>query len=354
MGLNPELGLFNQVKSFDDYRRLEDEFQMRKQQQMLANELGKAQVEKLKRPEFDIERMAAESIYKSSLGQTLTPQERAAIETKAAMEGQKTTFQTDPEGFVRSVTQPNPYEQFLGGLGQQKMTPPFSPKPMATNVDAQLDSLGSPPPMQNFMPPIPQTSQNMPLQQSQLPNPLMQSPLGRAEQTKALADVQKQEMLRSGDVEQAGAEAFMKKVAEAEASKPKKLAAAARIQDNLRVAESLLRDLPEGAIERFGTYVGSDIFGLPSKQAQALGEVDTLLPVLVSDAKQIVREPGEGTFTDADQRLIQNMFFDPAAPYGVKLAQLRQIDGVMERYRTSLGQDTSKGFKTIKDKYGLE
>ena len=129
MPLTPELGLFNQVKSFDDYRRLEDEFQMRKQQQMLAGELGRAKIGQI------------------AQGRDLPAAIQVANEIKKRidagdMEGANLVYQSAKIG-----------DKGIGLYGG--FEPTFSPTGMQGD-DAMLNSLGQAPQMQNQMPATPQ------------------------------------------------------------------------------------------------------------------------------------------------------------------------------------------------------
>jgi hypothetical protein len=134
MGLNPELGLFNQVKSFDDYRRLEDEFQMRKQQQELAGELGRAKIGQI------------------AQGRDLPAAIQVANEIKKRIDA------GDIEGanlIYQSAKIGDKGIGLYGGFETPQATPTFSPAGMQGD-DAMLDSLGQAPQMQNQMPATPQ------------------------------------------------------------------------------------------------------------------------------------------------------------------------------------------------------
>lgn len=110
---------YNSLKSMGsigDYQKLEEEFQLKKaqaaqQQQINDIAMQKAQAE-IAQP--DIEGLASRSLFEYHQGKPLSPEGKAALETLAVLKGSSVKYQPDEFGNVRAVTEPNPFQQFLG------------------------------------------------------------------------------------------------------------------------------------------------------------------------------------------------------------------------------------------------
>jgi hypothetical protein len=89
-GIDP--AILDRLRTFDDYRQAEDEFQLKKQlagQQLLV---GQAQLAKALKPEeFDIAKVGQQAFVKASQGMQLSPTENAALQYLDNKE-QTTTF----------------------------------------------------------------------------------------------------------------------------------------------------------------------------------------------------------------------------------------------------------------------
>lgn len=375
----PDLGLFGRVMGVSDYKRMQEEFDMKKAQEAQAAKLGALQLQKFEKELAagpDLKVRAQNALYNHfATGQPLGLEDRAAIETLAAMEGSKTEYKPDDFGNIRAVTTPNAYQQFLSG-GEKKQTSQqtyAAPQTFESQLDnspealanalgvsredilkAQSDVANMKPVLMDGPPQLDETAQEMMAQEdaySKLDPEVAASPYGR----KAIFEQQLKNDAARGqaavDVVKKGEEVTATKTAEYEAAKPKKLDAISRISQNMVEAEKTFNSLPQGMIQQFGKYVASDVFGFPSEMADAVAKVNVLLPAITSDLKQLVREPGEGTFTDADQALIQRMAFDPSAPLSAKIAAYNALKGVMGRYEQSLGRTTSQ--KSVEEVYRL-
>jgi len=387
---SPNLGLFN-VPTISDFQREEEDFLMRKQQGALQNKLMQKQLQQAQ--EVDIKALSDRALFDFYQGKPLDDQGRAAIQARAVMEGQKTQYTQDPlTGQLIPTTSDNAYSSFLSGLDGGQFKPAQTPRSaMPPQVfgnmlgEPALEDANIPPVAQDTfsfdgyggMDPM-QASQNAIAQRKQYlanGNPYdtgsalpvapqlddtaleMAAAEEAARQTVPYKkqfgeELAKTDVLPKNEATKAaigvmakGDEVTAIKQAEYSSAKPKKLDAIGRIKSNMLEASKSLEDLPRGKIQQAGKYAASDIAGFPTKMATASAKINTLLPAIVQDIKQLVREPGEGTFTDADQALVAQMAFDPNAPLEAKLASYEALMGVMERYEQSLGKSNVQPIK---------
>lgn len=149
------------INSISDFQKLQEEFDLRKAQAAQAKQLGDLQMKKIEKElnATDLEGLAQQSLYAYHQGQPLTPEGRAAIETLATLKGSSVKYQPDASGNVRAVSEPNPFQQFLGQFGGQRMPqmsqPPqlssmenygnnFSVEPLdVASIEAQLGDVGN-------------------------------------------------------------------------------------------------------------------------------------------------------------------------------------------------------------------
>ncbi len=142
----PDLSVFGKLRSFNDYQRMQEEFEMQKAAQEQAAQVNALQLQKAQKDlnATDIKSLAEQSLFAYNQGQPMTPEGRAALETLAVLEGSKTSFQPDEFGNVRAVTQANPYQQFLGGTGAAMPAPiPMGGDPMAAHAAARKAQMGA-------------------------------------------------------------------------------------------------------------------------------------------------------------------------------------------------------------------
>lgn len=366
MVASPDLSVFGKLRSFDDYERLQQEFDMQKAAREQAAQIGALQIQQAQKQLAtpDLEALAQQSLYAYHQGQPLSPEGKAALETLATMKGETVQFKPDEFGNVRAFTEPNPYQQFLGNVSTPVSYGTGDPLTASRNaitqrqgnievqpldlagVEAQIGDMGaSGGQMMGNSPALTMGGANKddlsvmafsPEYAPQLDAEIMNSPYGRKKifEDQLARDTKKTEADISASAR--GAETYAAETAKVEAAKPKKLAAIERVKGNLVEAEKTLSSLPQGMIEQMGQFVTGDIMGYSTEAGEELSKVDVLLPSLVADIKQLVREPGEGTFTDRDQALIESMAFDPYAPLKSKIASFNTLKGVMQRYEQSL------------------
>jgi hypothetical protein len=164
-----DLSVFGKIKTIDDYRNAERQFQLAKSGDALKKRL---MIEQLKANKNDPERIAQDAIFNYYKTGQIDPDGLAAIKTAADMKGSKTSYSPDALGNVRAVTQPNSLQQFLsmvGGAQEAQQTPQqsmqqtsmpeqdFGADPFANSYQG-MDG-------KNSLPPIPQD-----MQPQRLPN----------------------------------------------------------------------------------------------------------------------------------------------------------------------------------------
>jgi hypothetical protein len=133
---NSYLNLINDRKSISDFQKLQEEFDLRKAQAQQENVLRSAQVQKIQNELAtpDIESLAQQSLYDYHQGKPMTPQGRAAIETLATLKGSSVKYSPDEFGTVRAISEPNPFQQFLGQSGGGQRMPQMSQPPQPSTM----------------------------------------------------------------------------------------------------------------------------------------------------------------------------------------------------------------------------
>lgn len=115
-------GTFGEIlknrRGVGDFMREAEEFEARKKQRQMQEQLGNLQIQKAQKEmdAFDVDSLkslAAEGLFNVNQGKQMSDEQRAAFETMAVLEGQKTKYQADEFGNVKALTQPNTYQQFL-------------------------------------------------------------------------------------------------------------------------------------------------------------------------------------------------------------------------------------------------
>lgn len=127
-------------KSSSDFTKEAEEFEAKKRERAMAEQLGQLQIRKTEKDltQFDpkeIESLAAKSIFESAQGLPVTAQGKAAIEAMAAIEGDKTQYKADEFGNLVPTMTPNPYKQYLGGLQSPQASIEQEPLPDFTGLD---------------------------------------------------------------------------------------------------------------------------------------------------------------------------------------------------------------------------
>lgn len=353
-------------------------------QDMFNQEMGLKQYAIDNKPESAGDRLlGAVMRYQAGEG---TPEDEAFLKAQSAIEGAKTQYSQDPiTGALMPYTQPALWDRLTGG-GQDLVAAPSAGglDPMMANREAVLDrgaEIGFNPygtiPENPPRPGDLTRGRGMEEVLSSLGafEPIDESALNggqflggalsiptesrydgseiRAKTNREGLDALAVENLKAEDDQRRaielerekadigavakGAETMSSKTAEYEASKQGKLDAIGRIRGNIEEVNKLLPRLPQGMLEQGGAFIAGSVLGRNTDMSAAMGEAQSLLPAVLADLKKLVRDPGEGNFTDADQKVISGMVIRAEDPLRTKASQLETLDGIMRRYEESLG-----------------
>lgn len=114
-----------------------------------------------------------------------------------------------------------------------------------------------------------------------------------------------------------------------------------------------LENLPSGAMPSV-VAEATNLGGVPNKQALAAAKFSSKYPVLLSQAKSIVRSKGEGSFTDADQALLSDMLPKDSDSNEVKLVKLKAVKEEINRlYLSRSGRQQNDGIDAELRRRGL-
>jgi hypothetical protein len=94
-------------------------------------------------------------------------------------------------------------------------------------------------------------------------------------------------------------------------------------------------DLPGGMINR-GIAAGTDALNRPNKASIAQASLAPEFAFTLSKMKELVKTPGEGSFTDADQKLINELVFDKGDSNESIKQKLTSLKEILGRYRGTL------------------
>lgn len=351
------------------------------------NKTLKVEAEKAKTAGLDLDKLAVPALIKMQAGQELDPQETAILKAWDLSETRK--LAPDASGNYRKVNA----SIFDGGapqgfdLGNLAKTPGFVP----SNVQANVESQALPDSFAGGTAQIPAVSDeefgNYPVLPVALPNgPLDMSMLQGASGQDALPEVPKQaggfdtglvapvearppitvppELAGNPNAAQkylesaAGAEATAAtdvkkavdiKKGEAALTRQQKLTsidgALGQMGDILEIA----KDTPSGTLDSFAATVANKA-GYPTKKSNAQADFAPRVTLLTTQVKNFIRSPGEGTFTDADQKLLNSMLPEDDDSVPTKITKLKAIQQEFQRIRDGQsGQKTptNRGFKYL-------
>lgn len=329
--------------------------------------------QELAKTAFDIDKLSAQAAYKSFMGIPLTPDDQAALQVKSLFEGQKTTYQPDANGAIRAVSQPtiwDRFQQMQGGQQYQGSFPPMGQQQpaqggmAATNLGpmpsisvdqlsppaaltpqqaAALDARGNP--FASEAAPLPGTLPARKIVAPQLPYGATNTDVEAAK-----ADIGLQRTAAEADVTAPAKQAESygattgKLAAENEAKLP---AIEGFIEELQSFGKENVAKLPSGALES-GAAAVSNFFGFPTESAIAQADLDSRLPILLGQAKQIVRQAGEGTFTDYDAQALEKMIWKDTDSMPVKMKKYETILGAMQRAQQRIGNKSKEFTSQIK------
>lgn len=363
-------------------------------------DLKRAEIEAQKN-ELNIKRQAETALYKQNLGMPLDEADRAAIATMAQIA--PPVYTTDR--FGRVVSQPSGWGALVEsqplpskpvGAGQD-----FNPEiaRMRQQLNNTYGGGGQLPPrpdvqmlsvddLQGFIPqngvdPVdgvtPLGNANVPYNPPQavvsdggvsldpndygvpiagqdpfaVPDYVSESPLGQEEKLKAGIDIQKktqeQKIQEAFDKEKEkraipteAATKFAVTTAEQAANMQSKLPAIRAIKEELRsVTEETMRKAPSGKLQGFGAEAAA-FFGVPTEKAIAAAEIETTLDMIFPNIKNLVREAGEGVFTDADARQIESINYSKDDPYLIKKQKSEKLFEIVTRAENRILEQTKE------------
>lgn len=316
---------------------------------------------------------------------TATPEQKLRLQSYADMEGDKTQYQADAYGNVRAVTSPNPIGVMLGGggaadklfdtAGLEEM--PAQPTPMRNSTgagDMLFETSSALPQFDPGMAPNrplnPEEFEKMSMTGS-IPDALPTlppasgnysgSPVEDIERGKERAKVEAAGSMlpvkaAEADIAASGkmAESYANKTGENQATADVKLEALNSMISELEAfGADTVSKLPGGATGYAGAYMSNKL-NVPSGAAIAQGKLDSTLPMLMSQAKNLTRSAGEGTFTDADQKLINDMFFNETDSTSVKMEKYKTLLEVFGRARDRITGKQETFREQTKDKPGFK
>lgn len=335
-----------------------------------------------------------------------SPEVKAYINARKAMEAGKTTYTVDPYNNVRAVPAPNPFDMLSESAGsytggQNKPTlmmgkhrageigqpiddgtslPGAGAKP--DDILAMLGVGGDPsgPPsdttFDRLMMPVPPTDGRpdpmRPLSEEQYAHMAMtgqmpgeegpdvptlppasdvytNSPKGdiaRGDARVAVEQAGSMLGVKSAeadiDASKAGAAAFNTKTGEQKAAIGAKLEPINNILGELEALD--LSVLRNAPNGQLQGYgaAATNFLGTPSKAALAAAELDQKIPYFMSQIKNIVRNAGEGTFTKDDQAMIEPMSYQSSDPTEIKIQKYNQLKGMMQRARDRIAGDVQE------------
>lgn len=313
---------------------------------------------------FDFDKLSQRAAIKAMNG-TATADDYNILGAKDLLDGQKIAYTQAPSGELIPTTQPSIMDR-LQGMGARQYNPSYpplgaAPTPNAPMIQPTVNATGA----EGALGPIPSIADSLlgqsapgisskppaaltPQQQEALnargdvmnrpamPLPQITPPAGAGPKTVQAAQEANVELSKTAaqsDIAAPakGAEAYATKTGQLAAENEAKLPAIQGfIQELTSFGEENVKKLPSGTGESIAAWV-SNKAGYPTESAIAQADLDSRLPLLMGQAKQIVRQAGEGTFTDYDAKALTNMIWESNDSTPVKLKKYETILGAMQR-----------------------
>lgn len=380
MPLDPSMFLQYAALRADQDKQLQANISASLDRNLKAKELGQKG--------FDLEKLAQTALMKSEMGQTPSPEETAAFNAYQKFEGAKQAFDpisgeryskfqpfglsgnTAPQGFnlanlPQVESQPIP-DTFVGGTntidGQEpiplkledltnlSMNPPKpegdskidADREKAYNANLLLQGNGTPNGFDTGLLPSPFTpitpENNLRVNNIEF-DPANRKQAGQV--ADANIDLQKSAKMADLEVQKETA----KKTAENAVNKEQKLQALLPAIDIISTLEKDVDKTPSGFIENLAAEV-TNLADVPTKKAIAKGEAQPKLELLTTQLKNFIRGPGEGTWTDADQKKLDRLAPKENDSTAVKKAKYQAIREELSKLQGGEQKDFS-GFKYL-------
>lgn len=149
------------------------------------------------------------------------------------------------------------------------------------------------------------------------------------------------------------AETIATKRGEQQASTEAKLSSVNEMISELEaIGTDTINKLPGGTMESLAASV-TNMANVPNAGALAQARVDVVMPILLAKAKEVTRGAGEGTFTDADQKLLNGMVFDKGESTAAKLVKYNELLAMFKRSRDRLTGKVTEGEQNTQGKPGF-
>jgi hypothetical protein len=276
-----------------------------------------------------------------------TPQDYQYLQAKDLIDGPKMVFDPATQNLVSSGT----IMDRLESLGPRQYNPSFPPLGQSTmpgQMNAvpplSMDQLEQPMGRMGVNPPpalTPQQQQALNargdvMNRPAIPLPQVITPVGassRIAQAAQEANVDVQKTAAQADISSAakGAESYASKTGQLAAENEAKLPAIQGFIEELSsFGKENVEKLPSGMGQSTAAFVSNKL-GYPTESAIAQADLDSRLPTLMGQAKQIVRQAGEGAFTDYDAQSLEKMIWKPDDSMAVKIKKYETILGAMQR-----------------------
>lgn len=326
-------------------------------QATIGNFFDKLEAKKIR--EQDPERMLRQAVARKISGEA-TPEDEKLIQFESVLKGGETKYMPDEFGNVRAVTQPTLYDRLYGAGGQQPYQPQY---PVMGEMSIPSIDMGS-----DAMPRMPADMSrplttadlssdvfaggekgidlnrianarvenaarvNMPASDVSPTNAMVaNSPKGAVKAFETDEAIRQKKAEADINVSTKKGESYATKTGQITAENEAKLPAIRGFIEELEAfGKEKVQKLPSGLAGSIAAKA-TNLAGVPNEQAIAQADLDSILPTLLAQAKQITRQAGEGTFTDYDAQALEKMIWNDSDSMAVKLSKYNTILDAMRR-----------------------
>jgi hypothetical protein len=303
-----------------------------------------------------------------------TPEDEALIKFESILKGGETKYMPDEHGNVRAVTQPTLYDRLYGSGGPSTYQPQYPATgdltiPTMTTEEFENPKTGSMSTPADISNPLTTADLNSDIfsggeegidlkriadaknkNAERVNQPAMdlspsnafvsKTPAGQKKAFETDEAIRQKKAEANINVATKKEESYATKTGQIQAENEAKLPAIRGfIQELESFGEENVKKLPSGLAGSIAAKA-TNIAGLPNQQALAQADLDSILPTLMGQAKQITRQAGEGTFTDYDAQALEKMIWNDADSLPVKVKKYNTILGAMKRAEERLtGQE---------------
>lgn len=281
-------------------------------------------------PENQIRKSIADELLQQGI-----PESEWPVAVMSLMQGPKTSYIQDKlTGSLVPRTEPTAYERLYGR--------PLQFGAMTQAPQSPMDALAQLP-QTDYSPQYPSMKKEVygPEQNELLANygrgptiPGEGRYAGSPNQMKAIgeANVELQKQAAGADIaaSQKGAETYQSKRAESQSGAEDQLTATENLIAEMQNLRWLVAKQPSGLLGNVAAEA-TNILDVPSERMKAKADLGPALQKMIADAKDIIRKPGEGTFSEGDRKQIEEMFYDANDSAEIKARKYESLLGAMER-----------------------